>query len=427
MIKKIYRKLFKKPLVYLAKRYGFLRRLRHYYKLVRNTSMSYLYQFYKVDDKQIIFEVFMGRSYSDSPKAIYELLLQDSRFDDFSFVWAFKKPGKHPQIEQMPRTSVVRQRTLRYYKTVAQSKFVITNSMLPSLIRKKDSQKFLQTWHGTPLKRLRLDLFDSYQAALNDYQDIVRKNNVDVARYDGFVSPSHYTTEKFTSGFGLTKLGKENIIIEQGYPRNDFLFQYTKKDVSRVREEFGIPKDKKVILYTPTWRDNQHDGEKTYTFKNEMDFDYLREQLSDEYVIIYRPHYFVAAQFDFEKYEGFVYRATPLIDSNDLYIISDVLITDYSSAFFDYAILKKPMIFFAYDIDEYKENLRGFYFDMETLPGDITKSEKDITKIINNLDKYNKKHAKAYKDLNKRYNHLDDGGATKRTVEAFFFDGPKRS
>jgi len=419
-LKAIKRKLIISPLVKLARRYKIFRSARHIYKLGRNTALSYLYKLYKIDDQQIVFEVFMGRSYSDSPKALYEEMLKDPQFQDFKFVWVAKNPKNLDHLTTNKNTTLVKQRSPGYYKACAQSKYIITNSMLPPLVKKKKGQKFLQTWHGTPLKLLRLDLYKDYKGAVKDYDDMVKTNKLDTSRYDGFISPSKYCTKKFTSAFGLKELGKEDIIIEEGYPRNDYLFKYTQSDVNAVKKRFGIPKNKKVILYTPTWRDNQHEDGVGYTFKNEMDFDYMRDQLGDEYVILYRPHYFVANQFDFDKYKGFIYQATALDDSNDLYIITDMLITDYSSAFFDYAILGKPMLFFAYDIEEYRDNLRGFYFDMETLPGDITKSEKDIVAALKDLGKYNKKHKKAYANMTKKFNHLDDGNASKRVIDKFF-------
>ena len=140
---------------------------------------------------------------------------------------------------------------------------------------------------------------------------------------------------EFEGAFG------RNAIIEQGYPRNDKLFNCTVNDMDRIKSTLGIEDtDKKIILYAPTWRDNQHDSSIGYTYKTEVDFDYLRDAVGDKCIILFRAHYLVASKFDFKKYKGFVYDVSKYDEINDLYLASDALLTDYSSVFFDYANLK---------------------------------------------------------------------------------------
>ena len=152
-----------------------------------------------------------------------------------------------------------------------------------------------------------------------------------------------------------------------------------------------------------------------YIYETEVDFNKLKKELSSEYIILFRAHYLIANSFDFDKYKGFVYNVSEYDDINDLYIISDLLITDYSSVFFDYSILKRPIIFYMYDLEEYKNNLRDFYFDIKELPVPIIEKEDDLIKQIKNSKNliYNKK----YKDFNNKFTYLDDGNASKRVVE----------
>ena len=128
-------------------------------------------------------------------------------------------------------------------------------------------------------------------------------------------------------------MGKANTVLEAGYPRNDFLINHTPEDEAQIKRELGLPMDKKVILYAPTWRDNQHDAKLGYVYRTHMDFDALRREFGDDYVILFRAHYLVANSFDFKKYKGFVYDACGVTDINRLYVVADVLITDYSSVF----------------------------------------------------------------------------------------------
>ncbi len=138
-------------------------------------------------------------------------------------------------------------------------------------------------------------------------------------------------------------------------------------------------------------------------------------------MILFRAHYFIANSFDFEKYGDFIYDVSKIDDINELYIISDILITDYSSVFFDYANLKRPIIFYMYDLDHYEKELRGFYVDLEELPGDIVKKEKDIVDILNNIKGYKAKYKEKYKKFNQKFNYLDDGKAAKRVINQIFF------
>ena len=371
-----------------------------------------------IDDKMVIFETFMGRQYGCNPKAIYEYMISDSRFDDFRFVWVLNDPSNASEIPQRERVDIVSLRSDDYYRCYAAAKYIVTNSNLDYGISKKEGQVFLQTWHGTPLKRLRCDIEIETGNALNSLAEIHQKNDLDVVRYDYFISPSAFATEKFISAFNLKTLGKEDIIIETGYPRNDLLFHFDENDTENLRQKLGLPEHKKVILYAPTFRDNQHDGA-GYTYDTHIDFDEMREALGNEYVILFRAHYFVASQFDFSKYEGFVYDVSGLDDITPLYTISDILITDYSSVFFDYANLMRPMIFYMYDLEEYETGIRGFYIDIKELPGPIVQTEEELIQQIRNAgsEDYQKTYRDKYESFHKKYNSLDDGNASKRVAD----------
>ena len=308
----------------------------------------------------------MGRQYACSPRAIYEAMLQDSRFSDYQFVWAFTQPDAKRTLEPLKRAKLISYKTKEYYEYCAKAGIVITNSNMEYSICKKKGQIFVQTWHGTPLKRLRCDISAEHGNVNNTLEEIQWKNDMDVVRYDYFLSPSAFATEKFITAFRMRELGIEDIILETGYPRNDFLKRYTADDVEQMKNKLGISGiKKKIILYAPTFRDNQHESGTGYVYRTEVDFDKLQEALSDEYIILFRPHYFVANQFDFTKYRGFIYDVSDIDDVKELYIISDLLITDYSSVFFDYAILKRPILFYMYDLEEYADDIRGFYLDLK--------------------------------------------------------------
>ena len=207
--------------------------------------------------------------------------------------------------------------------------------------------------------------------------------------------------------------------MEIGYPRNDFLINHTQEDIRMIKEKLEIPEDKKVILYAPTWRDNQHEAGTGFTYDLNVDFDALRQELGDEYVILFRVHYLVASKFSFDDYEGFIYNVSNYDDINHLYLIADLLITDYSSVFFDYGILKKPMLFYMYDLEDYKDSIRGFYFGIDKLPGKIITKEEELPDAIrDSIDNF--VYDDKYREFNETFSKREDGQASKRFVDWVF-------
>ena len=369
----------------------------------------------KVDDKTIMFCVFDGRSYTCSPKAIYEYMLKSRSYEDHKMIWAFKDVEKYRCLESNKNTKIVKINTREYKKSLAKAKYWIFNYKIPDYLYPKKNQIFVQCWHGTPLKRLGCDL-KHFDNILNTMNGMKKRYKIEASKFSYFISPSKFASEKFILAWNLKEIGKDNIIIEEGYPRNDFLYNYTEQDVNKIKKELGIEGEtRKVILYAPTYRSNQHETGVGYTYKEEVDFSRLQEKIGDEYIILFRPHYFIANVFDFEKYKGFVYNVSEIDDVNELYIITDVLITDYSSVFFDYANLKRPMIFYMYDLEHYRDKSNGFYIDLDELPGNIVETQEDLEKEILALDK-NFVYDEKYKKFNEKYNYLDDGNASMRVV-----------
>ena len=276
----------------------------------------------------------------------------------------------------------------------------------------RKGQIYVQCWHGTPLKRLGYDL-ESSDNVMNSMKEIRSKYRSDAKKFSYIISPSPFTTEKFATAWNLVKTHQTDKIIEEGYPRNDRLINTDDAERERLRKELGV-EGKKVILYAPTWRDNQHTSGEGYTYKTEVDFDKLRDALGDEYVILFRAHYLVANSFDFDKYRGFVEDVSNHSDINDLYIASDILITDYSSVFFDFANLRRPVIFYMYDLEEYANELRGFYISLDELPGPIVRDEDALIEAVRATDGWTPDEK--YDAFRAKYNPKDDGHASERTL-----------
>lgn len=373
----------------------------------------------EVDEKLIIFASFNGKSYCDSPKAIYKYMIENEKYKDYKFIWAFVNVEEHKFLEENPNTTLVDIKSKDFIKSLGKAKYWIFNYKIQDYIFPKENQVFLQCWHGTPLKRLGCDL-QHFANAMNSLSEIKKRYHIEASKFSYFISPSKFATEKFISTWDLKKINKQDIIIEEGYPRNDFLYNYTAKDVERIKESLKIKNiNKKIILYAPTYRDTQHSTQIGYTYKTQVDFEKLQKELGNEYIILFRAHWLVAESFNFDKYKDFVVNVSNYDDIDDLYVVSDMLITDYSSVFFDYANLKRPIIFYMYDLEDYRDNIRGFYLDLNELPGKILKEENELINEVKNLTnnfEYNEK----YKRFNEKFNYLDDGQAAKRVVENIF-------
>ena len=373
----------------------------------------------EINPKKVIFSSFAGRKYACNPKAIYEYMINSPEFDDFEFVWGFRNAAAKAEFFDDKRTKFVKNGSLAFFKELAQSKYWVFNYKTTKYFIKKEGQVYLQCWHGTPLKRLGCDISIEDGNKANSLSDIHRLYIEESAKYDYFISPSAFCTEKFITAFALDKLHKEDIILECGYPRNEALFTFETSQVEAIKEKLGIPLDKKVILYAPTFRDNQYVKGQGNTYKLGMNLLRWQDYLSEDYVVLMRLHYLVSNSINVSQFEGFAYDVSQYDDINDLYIISDMLITDYSSVFFDYANLKRPILFYMYDLEEYKNNIRDFYIDLDELPGPIAENESDLMDLIYNINNVATEYQQCYRAFNEKYNYLDGPGVTEKIVKEF--------
>lgn len=392
---------------------------RKIYYLKCNFQYNRITKRIEVDEKLIVFASFNGRSYCDSPKALYNYIINDDKYNNYKFIWAFKDIEKHRFLEKNKNTKLVDINSKEFLKILGKAKYWIFNYKIQDFIFPKENQIFVQCWHGTPLKRLGCDL-EHFNNAMNSISEIRKRYQMEASKFSYFISPSKFATEKFISTWDLKRIDKTDIIIEEGYPRNDFLINYTENDIIKIKQKLNLENiNKKIILYAPTYRDNQHSTQIGYTYETKVDFDMLQQKLSDEYIILFRAHWLVAQDFNFEKYKDFIIDVSNYDDINELYVISDLLITDYSSVFFDFANLKRPILFYMYDLEDYRDNIRGFYLDIEDLPGKIINKEEELVKEIKSVTKHFK-YSEKYRQFNEKFNYLDDGQASKRVIEKIF-------
>jgi CDP-glycerol glycerophosphotransferase len=305
----------------------------------------------------------------------------------------------------------IRRTRVKYFFIMGIARILVGDARQPEYIIKRKGAKFIQTWHGTPLKKLALDMDSVNMADETDIDNYKRTFYKNTRSWDYLISQNHFSTEVFRRAFAFDKE-----MLEIGYPRNDILFHgNTSEVILSLKKKMRLPTDKKILLYAPTWRDNEYYANGSYKFNRAMDFDLLREKLGQEYICIVKYHYLVKENLDWSAYKGFVYKFDMCEDIAELYLVADMLITDYSSVMFDYSILNRPLFFFAYDLEEYKDNLRGFYFDfMEEAPGPITRTTQELVQSILSYDPM--EFEEKYKAFHNKYNNADDGNASKKVV-----------
>ncbi|TDO15991.1 CDP-glycerol:poly(glycerophosphate) glycerophosphotransferase [Bacillus subtilis] len=362
------------------------------------------------NEKLIIFESYSGKQFSCNPRAIFEYLEENKDKYDYQLIWSIDKRNK--DLFDNLDVNYLRRFSLKWLWYMATAKYWVTNSRLPLWIPKPRNTTYVQTWHGTPLKKLANDMDEVHMPGTTTEQ--YKRNFLKEAnKWDYLISPNAYSTEIFRSAFQFKKE-----IIESGYPRNDILYTKNRDDISkRIKRKLNIDDNKKIILYAPTWRDNEFYGVGKYKFNLQLDLEELQKEFHDTAVFLLRMHYLVRENFDLQKYNHFVKDVSLYEDIRDLYLISDILITDYSSVFFDFGNLKKPMIFYTYDLEMYRDKLRGFYFDFEkNAPGEIVENKEDLFLILKSVIQT----GSLPKEYNQFYNEfcsIEDGFATKRVIE----------
>ena len=356
----------------------------------------------------VIFESFFGKSYSDSPKYIYEYI--SANFPGkYKCIWIINKKGSRIPF----RHKKIKRFSLRYYYYMARCGYFVFNSRQPEWVVKREGSVFLQTWHGTPLKKLVFDIEDINSASPKYKQQVYKQSRA----WDYLKAANGFSSGTFKRCFMF-----DNTILETGYPRNDILHSPDRDQIAAIiRKRIGIPKDKKIILYAPTWRDDEFYGKGKYKFELQINLELMEKELGDEYVFLLRTHYFIADHIDLSHISGFAYNVSKYDDISELYLISDILITDYSSVFFDYANLKRPMLFYTYDLEKYRDILRGFYIDIEEeVPGPLLFTTEEVIDGIKNIDKISRDYHSKYEKFYDRFCGWEDGQASKKVVESVF-------
>ena len=355
----------------------------------------------------VVFVTFKGKQASDNPLGIAQELRR--RGDDREHIWAVNDWAVPIPEGARP----VLMGTEGYWDAVARSKYIVSNDDMPASYVKRPGQVYAQTWHGTPLKRIGFDVEQLQSISGAKYLDHL---GADVAKWDILLSPNPFSTPILRQAFRF-----DGDIYESGYPRNDVLAAGDAEALAAtVRQRIGLPAGKRAVMYAPTWRDNQYYASGRYRFDLRFDLERAWQQLGDDYVVLIRGHRHMADDVPPGR-PGFVINVTAYPDLAELFLVSDALVTDYSSMMCDFAATGKPMLFYTYDLEDYRDNLRGFYLDFEAeVPGPLLASSEEVIAAIGDLDAVAARYRPKYEAFAAKFCPLDDGKAGARACDRIF-------
>jgi CDP-glycerol glycerophosphotransferase len=354
----------------------------------------------------ILFESFQGKVIGDNPLDIFlEVRARKASGQlpaDLELLWT-----TGPDTHAPEGSRGLRHGSREWLDALATSKYLVNNTNWPWYFRKVDGQVYLQTWHGTPLKRLGREIPNNNLT--KSYLDTMDR---EAGYWDHLISPNAFCTGVFPGAFGYS-----GSIIETGYPRNDRLTTAGADERQRIRESIGIADPKTiVVLYAPTWRDFKRSATGNWESVNFMDEDI---ELPAGYQMIYRGHTNTHAAHK-SKVAGRAIDVTKYPDVTELYIAADVLVTDYSSVMFDFTVTGKPVLYLAPDLERYRAE-RGFYFDFEAdAPGPILQRDTEVVAALQRLPELAVEYRDRYRAWQHKFNALEDGKASARVVDVLF-------
>jgi CDP-glycerol glycerophosphotransferase len=358
----------------------------------------------------VVFESHLGRQYSDSPRAIHEEMRR--RGLPVTAIWSYAgdRPEGFPQDAEL-----VRRWSWRYLRALAQAEFWIDNQGYPLKLDKRPETTYIQTWHGSALKRMGFD--EPGYRMLSEPEQAAYQRSLD--RFDHFVVRGEHDVRTLARAYRIP----DEKLLRTGYPRNDALVRARETatpdpDAMPLAERLGISRDRPVVLYAPTFR--AHPGGRVREFEFPFDVDRFADRFGGELTLLVRPHYFNRIALP-PSVAGRVIDVTGEPDITPLLLLADAVVTDYSSLMFDYALLQRPMVFFAYDWEEYSQDARGTYFDLlAEAPGPVARTEDELFAALTDLPGVRVRYATRLKEFADRYGEYDRGDAAARIVDRFF-------
>jgi len=338
----------------------------------------------------VFFESFYGQSAACSPLALDRELAATR--PDIARYWSVVDAS----VAVPEGSTALIEGSAEWWRIRGSARLLVVNDWLRNRFRRRRFQTVLQTWHGTPLKKIALS---RARVGIRTAFATIRERG----RWNIMLAQNPHSAAVFRSAYAY--LGP---IWQEGYPRDDALVSGDGADVVRAR--LGIPDGVTVLLYAPTWRDDRPGH------VDHLDVASFADKLGPGYVTLIRGHS-RTLEHGRDTQASNVLDVTGYADVTDLFLVADALITDYSSVMFDYSVTGKPIFFFAPDLDHYREQLRGFYFDLVAVaPGPVVQQAAELVDLVRDRERVSAEYAGKYADWRARFNPRDDGNSARRIV-----------
>lgn len=340
---------------------------------------------------------YYGKGYDCNPKYLTEYLIKHRQKYDWDIVWAFNNLEQYKNIKGI-RT--VKTMSLRYFYELYTSKVIVTNYRMTQEFQKRKDQYYIQTWHSSlRLKQIEKDAEESLQASY------IQMAQHDSKQCDLLLSGCKFSTQIFQRAFWY-----QGNILECGTPRNDYLLKVNKTKIKVIKQALGIPERKKVVLYAPTFRK----GHEMSVY--DLDYTRLRQILEQrwggEWVVLVRLHPHLNSDDLKITWSEQLKDASKWDDIQELLVLSDVLISDYSSLMFDFSFTQRPCFLYVPDLESYTEKDRNLYFDIKKLPFEIAVDKDELDQCISNFE--DKKYQAKLKTFNQQIGSFESGYASQK-------------
>lgn len=367
----------------------------------------------KINEHMVLFQAYQATRMSCNPMAIFLEMRNDPYFKGFTYVWALDEQDNYYANQYKNDKSVIfcKVESEEYVRYLSTAKYLVNNKTFPYYFRKREGQVHLSTWHGIPLKTLGKKQYGS----MGQYSNVSRN----YIHTDYLVMPDRFTANVLLECCDLTT-AFNGYVVDAGYPRTDFTVNTDYNEMREfLKEQLDIDITKKIVLYAPTWRGEVGSSQDTTSIilKNLTD---LSDGLPEGYILLLKIHDRTYTYVKNNKKLKKMKNVPDWMETNQLLAAVDILITDYSSLYFDFLCLRRPTLFFVYDREEY-ESTRGLYFDMETeVPGPLCYTADQVNVAIRNIDEVYAKYEPVTERLIREYCYNDDGSCTKRVLNIVF-------
>ena len=358
-----------------------INKVKWYKTQLRNSSVWSWYYFCRehleIEEKNILFQSRYG---DDLGGNVFYILKEISEnYKEYNLYIAYKKENKIKYENLLNNYGIknvhlVEIHKIKYWYLLAASKYLVNDVTFHTAFIKREGQIYLNTWHGTPLKKMGIDVVNDAHLFGNIQRNILAS--------DFFLTPSEYMKKIMISSNSLGNLFRGDF-IEEGYPRNAVFFN--KERSEHIKNELGI-NDKHIVVYMPTWRGNSSNNKsKEYVEKLKIYLTEIDQKLDGNTIFYVKLHPLVNSSVNFNEYKH-IEKILDKYETYDFLNISDTLVTDYSSIMFDYACTGKNIVLFTYDLKEYAED-RGLYIDFNDLPFRQAKTVDElIASLHSNVD-----------------------------------------